>query len=140
MLWLIFAVALHSNSVLLLKGLGRATSPFLLMENKYGFFLKSNPKPEPTHPKGVGFWNKLWGTTWESKKAYELEQMKAKNDKLSEANDKLKAKNLELKEEISVMKEKENACVCGFESKSKHGLNIHKGSCERTRSDKEHQS
>lgn len=106
------------------------------MKNSNGFFLKSNPRPEPTHPKGVGFWNKLWGTTWESKKAYELEQMKAKNEKLSEDVEKLSAKNAELKEEILVM---QNSCVCGFEAKSKHGLNIHKGKCERTRTDQEHQ-
>lgn len=107
------------------------------MNNKYGFSPKSENKPEPKHPKGVGFWNKIWGTTWESKAAYELEQMKAKNEKLSEDVEKLKSKNAELKQEIS---ESKNFCECGFKSKTIHGLNIHKGKCERTRANKEHQS
>ena len=97
--------------------------------SKYGFFLASQKEKE-TQPKGVGFWKKEWGTTFESKEAYELAEMKAVNEKLSEDNEKLKANN----EILKTAQAKVKCDNCDFEAKTDQGLKVHKAKCnERTR-------
>lgn len=81
-------------------------------------------------PKDAQVWHRDWGSTWESKAAYDAKKRLETLELAKKDLEKIEAKTEEVKKELNEVV-KEFVCECGFKAKSAHGLKIHGGSCER---------